>query len=244
MRTKLTKITLTAALTLAITFTTAFAQEKGTFTDTRDKKKYSTVKIGEQTWMAENLNFNAKGSKCYGEGNKVYDKTLSGGKALSKAEMQANCAKYGKLYDWATAMALPSACNGKDCEKQVKAKHAGICPKGWHLPTVEELGILITSAGEAKAAGKALKAKDGWDKNGDKEGNGTDDYGFSALPGGGGGDPFFLDVGIQGSWLTTGQSGQDGDWTCLLEIKHNSERANMACDGSKDSFSSVRCLKD
>jgi len=80
--------------------TTAFAQQKGTYTDPRDKKTYKTAKIGEQVWLAENLNYAAQNAKCY-------------------EDEPENCTKYGRMYDWQTAMTA--------------------CPSGWHLPSQEEL---------------------------------------------------------------------------------------------------------
>jgi len=112
------------------------------FTDSRDRKTYRTVKIGNHTWMAENMNYKIEGSRCYN--NKV-----------------SYCKKYGRLYDWNAAMK--------------------VCPDGWHLPSYSEWTDLEKTAGSASIK---LKSTSGWYYNDDIDGNGTDDYDFSALPGG------------------------------------------------------------
>jgi len=142
-------ILITAAL-IAVFIGVAMAQQTGTFTDGRDGKTYKTVRIGGYAWMAENLNYQTdSGSWCY----------------RNNAD---NCKKYGRLYDWETAMAA--------------------CPAGWRLSSDADWGWLkaMADGGEYKGtAGKRLKSKSGWNKqNNGRDGNGTDDFGFSALPGG------------------------------------------------------------
>jgi len=92
------------------------------------------------------------------------------------------CEKYGRLYDWKTAKT--------------------VCPKGWRLPSLEDWNRLVATAGGKEIAGKTLKSKSGWNIRSDgSDGNGTDDYGFSALPGGSRystGD--FLNAGGYGGW--------------------------------------------
>jgi len=148
----------------------------GTFTDnTDDGKTYKTVKIGKQTWMAENMSKKTANSWCLGEGGNI---NMWGDEKLTPSEVQANCNKYGRLYKW-------------DAAKTV-------CPSGWRLPDSADWARLFTAVGGEmfggatwQDAGTKLKAKSGWDdyfdwnSNSYKSGNGTDDYGFSALPGGG-----------------------------------------------------------
>ena len=168
------------------------------FTDSRDGKKYRTVKIGRQTWMAENLNYNAKGSKCYD--NKP-----------------ANCEKYGRLYDWNTAM---------------KA-----CPSGWHLPSGDEYEVLDNTVGGENVAGKKLKSSSGWKDNG----NGTDEYGFSALPGGGNSGGKFIGVGNIGVWWSASEG--DSDSAYGWDMLHDFDGTNWI-DYFKSEFFSVRCVQN
>jgi uncharacterized protein (TIGR02145 family) len=196
------------------------------FTDSRDGKTYKTVKVGDKTWMAENLNFAADGSKCYGEGGVVTEGIDGEGNPinptkLSNAEVQANCAKYGRLYNWATAM---------------KA-----CPAGYRLPSDDEWTALVNYAGGQEKAGNKLKSKAGWNDNG----NGTDDYGWSALPGGNGGtDGDFEDAGNFGYWWSATED--DANLANLAWYRRMGYNGEFVFRDSryKASLFSVRCVED
>jgi uncharacterized protein (TIGR02145 family) len=174
-------------------------------------KTYKTVKIGTQTWMAENLNYEAGGSKCYD----------------NKPD---NCTKYGRLYNWETALK--------------------VCPKGWHLPSNAEWDKLYRfvdddtstkSPYKSETAGKHLKAKSGWNR----DGNGTDDYGFSALPGGRDRHPFdsFNRVGSSGIWWSASKYDKDIDLT-YYRVMYDDDDGAYYLNYYKSFLLSVRCLKD
>jgi uncharacterized protein (TIGR02145 family) len=222
---------LAAALGLAITFTLSCSSgddpSGGSSGDSgggsssskgNDIANYKTVKIGNQVWMAENLNYNAEGSKCYDND-------------------PANCGIYGRLYNWATAMALPPDCNSSSCSFQISAKHKGICPSGWHIPSDAEWQTLVNFAGGNEIAGKKLKTKNEW-----KSGNGDDAYGFSALPGGlGVSGGYFLNVGNYGFWWSASE--YDSDDAYYRGMHYSSEDVYYFSD-FKSGLLSVRCLQD
>jgi len=168
---------------------------------------YETVKIGNQTWFKRNLNYEVEGSKC-------------------RDNAPANCEKYGKLYDWATAMALPSTCNTSTCASQAK----GICPDGWHIPSNAEWTMLVNFVGSS-TAGTKLMSVDGWGSL-----KGTDNYGFSALPGGTG-----TSTGYGYWWSATEESlsyaygRRIGNWAGTEMERVSNYKAGLL---------SVRCVKN
>ena len=216
-----------------------------------DIGNYRTVVIGTQTWMAENLNYAVEGSKCYGEGGEVligYDEDGNFiTKTLSNAEVQANCDAYGRLYYWATAMALPSSCNEDNCSSQIQPNHRGICPSGWHIPSRDDWEVLIDYVGD-KELGTKLKATSGWnwDDYHGISGNGTDDYGFSALPGGCGVlDGLhlvgFISIGDFGLWW----SASEHEVAYSQIMFYDTGFAGWSSNDLRSSYIlSVRCVKD
>jgi PKD repeat protein len=92
--------------------------ETGIFTDSRDGQTYKWVKIGNQVWMAENLNWVP--SNDYGGWSGCYNNSAS------------NCESYGRLYTW------PSAMQGAGSSSSTPSGIQGVCPPGWHVPSHDE----------------------------------------------------------------------------------------------------------
>jgi len=193
----------------------------GTFTDSRDGKTYRTVRIGNQTWMAENLNYKTGTSVCYDNAD-------------------SNCTKYGRHYNWDDAMTA--------------------CPAGWRVPTDEDWDSLALAAGgqrvedgydgydgyDWKFAGKKLKSTTGWDDCEDDDGklvsgNGTDEFGFSALPGGDGtSDGSFISAGYNGQWWSATE--YDASYAWNRYMGYISDRVGRYYN-SKTDLLSLRCVR-
>jgi len=198
-------------------------KEYGSMTDDGGQT-YKTVVIGTQTWMAENLNYNVTGSKCGTSSNGLSDANNS------------TCDKYGRLYDWATAMALSSDCNSSSCSAQIAPNHRGVCPESWHIPSNDEWITLRNFIG-TKSAGNKLKAANGWRENG----NGEDKYGFSALPGGRGyAEGFSIYVGEGGFWYSSTESSNTAAYGLDMHYNLDDTYGNY----SKDPLQSIRCVKN
>jgi len=183
---------------------------------------YKTVVIGTQTWMAENLNYKATGSFCYDND-------------------PANCTICGRLYDWTTAMNIDAKYinekwNGND------VNHKGICPSGWHIPSDADWTTLTNFVGSD--VGTKLKATSGWHHLFDGSSvNGTDAYGFSALPCGAYGPDIYFgnNRGNEGCWWTASE--YDGYHAYQRYMGYYFEFAWWP-DGSKEDGRSVRCIKN
>ena len=194
----------------------------GMLTDSRDGQIYKTVKIGDQVWMAQNLNYEVDSSFCY------------------KNE-EINCTKYGRLYRWAAAVGRSeSACgygNGYRCYLP-SGDIQGVCPSGWHLPSENEWMTLFTVVGEKTPVDEVLKSTSGWNNNG----NGSDDLGFSVLPAGYRGfNGDYYKEGDYAHFWTSSEKGNDD--ACDISFYCLRDHTVASC-GWKNAGYSVRCLKD
>lgn len=186
----------------------------GSVTDA-EGKSYKTVMIGTQRWMAENLNYAGSGSSlglCYN------------GSADS-------CVKYGRLYTWDEVM------NGAASSSASPSTVKGICPTEWHVPSDAEWATMLTFTDATM-----LKATSGWLPNGTISGNGTDAYGFRALPGGvySASSSDYFGAGRDGDWWSSTLYVGNDIWYWYM---YNTVTQNQSTS-SKANRLSLRCVKD
>ncbi|MFA6836573.1 MAG: FISUMP domain-containing protein [Fibrobacteraceae bacterium] len=204
----------------------------GSFMDIRDSMTYRTVVIGTQTWMAENLNYETRGSWCY-------------------EDKESNCSKYGRLYSWAEAMGLSSSYNkshwgGSDVNRQ------GICPSGWHLPSDSEWTVLanyvsktsnmgnMNEYGSWSAIGQLLKSGNGWHDT-TSAGKGTNAFGFTALAAGALDSSSFFGENLFSGWWSSTENEDDDAIEILLFYSDDSLSRGT---NIKSYDFSVRCVMD
>lgn len=226
----------------------------GKWIDTRDGHSYATVPIGNQIWMAENMAFLPSvnnvddGSEDQGKKNDPFYYVYNyNGTDVAAAKETSNYEDFGVLYNWTAA------------------KNA--CPDDWHLPTDLEwmeleiyLGMSANMAGSGGLRGtdEGSKIKSTWSWEFitwyDKYGNGTNETGFTALPGG---DRYldytdytlstykFYSLGSSGYWWSAskGINSVDNIVVWSRALSYSSDKV-YRIEAGEEEAQSVRCIKD
>ncbi len=211
----------------------------GTVTDI-DGNVYNTVKIGDQVWMAENLKVTH-----YRNGDSISNvledsvwENLTSGAYCIYDNADSNFATYGLLYNWYSV-----------------DDNRGLAPEGWHIPTDEEWKKLEIHLGMSRITADSLNSR-GTDEGGklkeigtmhwnSPNSSATNEYGFSALPGGlrhASGD--FVNIGFTAKFWTSTEfqvPTVDGAYARVIRydesiIFYNAWLSNLGF--------SIRCVKD
>jgi len=197
-----------------------------------DGNAYTSVTIGAQEWMVENLR-----TTKYANGDPIRNVTdndewhnfSTGAYSWYDNDSVSYESVYGALYNWYAV-----------------ADSRNVCPTGWHVPTDAEWTILtdyILSQGlDEYSVGTSLKSTNGWNEYNGQRGNGTDDYGFSGLPGGNRSSyGSFVYLGEYGPWWSSTEFDRSDVWSRELSYKSGAvDRSHYF----KECGFSIRCLKD
>lgn len=205
------------------------AQQYGSFKDSRDGRVYKTVKIGSQLWMAENLNVDR-----FQNGDLLFHaKTNEEWVEASKNKIPAYCyfennernsQRFGKLYNWWAIIDLRT-----------------LAPEGFKMPNEIEWRTLVDYCGGYLIAGTKIKSTVGW-----REGCvGTNETGFSAIPGGGRyAEGKFDNINLWGRFWSLSEK-DDGSAFCkVLADKPEYKDIIYEIYNFKGCGFSVRCILD
>ena len=187
--------------------------------------KAQDVRFGDQVWTSKNLNVST-----YRNGDKipqVQDKkawvNLKTGAWCYYENKAENGTKYGKLYNW-------YAVNDK----------RGLAPKGYHIPSDAEWTKLTDYLGGEYIAPAKMKSTYGWYE----DGNGINESGFEALPGGGRAEKLghFYNIGAFGYWWSSSDCIYGFAW--FRNLSFNKRDGIISNFKFKEAGISVRCIKN
>ena len=211
-------------LTLLIIIHSCKKSDNNTITDA-DGNVYTSLTIGTQIWMKENLKttkFNDGISIANVKDNAAWEGLTTSAYCWYNNDEATYKVPYGALYNWYAVN------TGK------------LCPTGWHVSTYEDWSQLITHLGGDSAAGGKLK-ETGFAHWLDPNEGATNESGFTALPGGMRGKIAFWNTGIYGGWWSY-IGGMDGSDLCQYLVY---DEATVGAMLYLEYFGmSVRCVKD
>jgi len=199
------------------------------FGQVKDKQgnTYSTVKIGNQLWMSENLKssvFNDGTSIPYVSSSKQWMETTKPAYCYYQNNIE-NKHQFGLLYNFYTI------------------ESTKICPIGWHVPTESEWQELICFVGDEQNAALFLKNPFGWLENG----IGLDDFNFSALPNGGRKYTGVYDELLShGSWWSATAAysiDEEKDYGISFQMCHWNSNVISWINKKQEGYA-IRCVKD
>ncbi|MBN2175374.1 MAG: hypothetical protein JW731_14665 [Bacteroidales bacterium] len=203
--------------------------------DTRNGQSYPTVAIGDQCWMAKNLNYGTMVDLST-------DQTDDG--VVEKyciENLESNCDIYGANYQWGEVMLYT-----------IDEGTQGICPEGWHIPTdmewcelenfVDSDTIDCYSEGfrGTDAGGHLKDTTNLWT---DPNTGATNLFGFNALPGGYYNycDYQIEDEGLSGQFFTSSLTGPDNPWSRMVQNDLSTiRRKHLSGEFGKN----LRCIND
>ena len=194
-------------------------------TDSRDNQSYQTIQIGTQCWMKQNLNI----------GNMIKSNIEQSNTGIIKKycynDSVKYCGIYGGLYQWNEIM-------NYDTTQYVQ----GICPKGWHIPSLKEWKTLTDYLGGDNVAGGKMKETGTahWKR---PNTGATNESGFLGLPGSylNNISGIFYNLGYYGDWWSSSWYSDTNSWN--FELNTYDAKASENSVGKKYGFS-VRCLQD
>ena len=237
-----------------------------------DGNSYKTVQIGDQCWMAENLNTGIiipnkiEDLPNYQENNNITEKYCYN-------NLEENCDIYGGLYQWAEAVQYINGVSNTLGSSIGNGDIQGICPNGWHVPSDEEVKILEMYIGMTReqADSTGLRGTDEgnklmscrqvaspygndcntnnhprWDFH--ESNYGLDTFIFSALPAGRvhSVDFIFADLGTRFVWRVSTPSSDTSSWLYNIFINATTLPGQKIGRFSNPKYigASIRCLKD